>query len=262
MARSVAEIQNQMLADLQANAPELHSVSQSAIYKLITYIVASAIHLFELILSDHKKDVDKVLKENRFGLLPSYILLVKNFQVDHDLVIKDGVPAYAEIDEEKKIIQKVAVIDRGNGLKIKVAKLHDGLLCPLSDKEQLQLDNYLEKTKIAGTEIELVNLSADEIIYQIDVYFDAIYKSSEVQDNLTATLGAFRDKDDFDSYFNRNDFLEAIRSTTGVVDANIKVLQGKQGANIEDINLRYDVKAGYYNYSDTSVLNMINANEL
>jgi len=262
MARTVKKIQDQMLVEMQAKGSDLNSISESAIYKLIIYIVASAIHLFELILSDHKKDVDQALKDNRFGLLPSYVVLVKDFQVDHDLVLIDGRPGYAEIDEEKRIIQKVAVIDRGNGLKLKVAKLMDGLLGPLSDNEQLQLDKYLEKTKIAGTEIELINLPSDEIIYTIDIYFDAIYKASEVYDNVNLSLEHFRDKDDFDSFFNRNDFLETIRSTTGVVDASISILQGKQGENIEAIQLRYDVKAGYYNYSATSVLNMINANQL
>ncbi|MCT4614560.1 MAG: hypothetical protein N4A49_06760 [Marinifilaceae bacterium] len=262
MARTVNEIQNQILDQIKSEIPQLNSTSKTAIYRLFSYIIACSIYLFEIILDNHKKDVDKIIEENKIGRIPWYVKLVKDFQLDTEIFIIDGIPKYKIIDEKKKIVKKVAIVEQEEKLKIKLAKTKDKKLVPLSETELLQLENYLDKTRIAGTSIELVSLNADKLYYEIDIYFDAIFNSDDVKNRLLDRMNLFRDNDSFDSVFKRHEFLSQILETEAVVDCKIRVLKAKQGEDIESIDLVYDVKAGYFNWDENSSINMINSNLL
>ena len=60
MARTINEIQNEMITSLQAKSGLTLSTSKVAEWKLWTYVVAAAIHTFEIALDVFKSETDSL----------------------------------------------------------------------------------------------------------------------------------------------------------------------------------------------------------
>src|SRR3990172_3123648 len=132
MARTIAEIRTQMEEELAAqqaagNLTNLISASQVAVYKLWIFIVAVAISIFEQLQDVFKTE----LEDFAATIAPSTALWIKRkveeFQYDTTtpqvITLVDFVPAYATVDEDKRIITRVSVKTANNKtVNVKVAK--------------------------------------------------------------------------------------------------------------------------------------------
>src|SRR5258705_7141932 len=89
MARTTIEIQNGMLTDIASNevlSVQLTSTSKVAIYRLFTYIVASAVYLLEKLFDNHKKEIDTAIYEQKSGTPRWYRNMSLEFQYGFDLL--------------------------------------------------------------------------------------------------------------------------------------------------------------------------------
>ena len=123
----------------------------------------------------------------------------------------------------------------------------------VSDGVLLQLKNYLEDSKVAGTNIAVRSLNADLIIIAADIYYDGIYSLEDVKANISTALDKYRKEFDFSGKILKNDILEAIRSVKGVDDVVINSIKGKQGEIEKNFTRDYLVQSGYFNYSDLAL---------
>ncbi|MBN1250694.1 MAG: hypothetical protein JXA16_01065 [Bacteroidales bacterium] len=254
MAREKYEIKDSMLSQL--TGLEL-SASLVAIWNMIVDAVVSAIYVFEKIIDAFKLDIEKQIALKRIGSLSWYINLTKAFQLNDNVVFfEDGTVGYQKIDVEKQIVAYATATEASDIVNIKVAKLDNSELVPLTEEELLQLKSYLDKTKVIGTVLNLVSLIADKIKVVANIYYDPIYSQLEIQGFLDAALFTYKTTKT-DSLFNKNDFIEVLRDVTGIVDVGITTLQGIQGTNTTDIDREYEVVAGYFNWDETNVYNLI-----
>lgn len=254
MAREKYEIKDTILAQL--DGLEL-SESLSALWDLMIDAIVSAIYVFEKILDLFKADIEDKIAKKRIGNLDWYVDLAKEFQLGDDVVFNaDGTVAYPVIDATKQIIVFATTSEANDKVYIKVAKLDNNELVALSDEEKLQLENFIEKKKVAGTALEIVSLTGDTITVEANIYYDPIYSQADIQSFLDTALFDYKTNKE-DTYFVKNDFIDMLRSVTGVKDVEITTLEGVQGETTTPITRIYEVVAGYFNWDAANVYTLV-----
>ena len=254
MAREKYEIKDSILSGLSGLGL---SESKTAIWTIFVDAITSAIYLFELLMDAFKTDIEEKIAKKRLGSLAWYVEKAKEFQLGDDLTFfEDGSIAYELIDEDKQIIVFATSSEANNIVYMKVAKLDNQELTPLSNEEKLQFSNYMEKIMLAGTKIEIVSLLPDTIKVTADIYYDPIYSQADIQGFLDTALFDYK-TNKTDTWFNRNEFINVLRNVEGINDAKISLLQGIQGTNVTDIDREYELVAGYFNWDASNTYNLI-----
>lgn len=123
MARTINDIQQSIITDLKANFPNL-SVSKFAEWRLWTYMVAAAIHAFEVILDLFRQEVDDLTTKITAGTKLWYAEMCYRFQNGHTLVFDKATSQfyYEQDDPDSRIVKVVAVNEGYKTVSIRVAK--------------------------------------------------------------------------------------------------------------------------------------------
>src|SRR5438128_8747559 len=138
MARTIAEIQTQIINQVQADpvlAAELTSTSKVAIWRLWTYVVAVCFWTLEKSFDAFRIETDEKLAALKPHSLRWYALKAKAFQYGYDLVLESDYYDNTGIEESdieaSKVVAYAAVVEQIRGLRIKVAKDSGADLEPL-----------------------------------------------------------------------------------------------------------------------------------
>ena len=142
MARTINEIQAGIVSELEAGTEVKLSTSKVAEWRLWTWVVATAIHTFEVILDLFRKEVQEKTDKITPGTVRWYGEQCLRFQNGHKLLFDKKTAAlyYAEDDPAARIVKVVAIKESPKHLTIKVAKTVDaGNVVPLSPDENYNL---------------------------------------------------------------------------------------------------------------------------
>lgn len=267
MARTIKVIQQAITADLTARRPGLSS-SNVAEWRLWVWVVATAIHLFEVILDQFRAEIDAAADKITPGTVRWYIDQCKRFQNKHKLLFNsDTAQMYYETDDPaSRIVSVVSVREDAKKLTIKAAKMSEaGKIVPLTADELHNFTGYVESIKFAGMETVVISRTADAIRYTLTVYYDPVVPATTVRDTVQAQIDAFRTSLDFNSMFYSQKFVAAIMSVEGVVTVDLQNIERK-GTSMEDfaqVAVAEELEAGYFDYADGCVLNLVSikANE-
>lgn len=256
MARTISEIKT----ELQTEAIESMGLSSSATAEWMLWIsvFALGIHLFEVVMDVFRKDVEEKIHRQEPGTLAWYGQLAKQFQYGDTLQVSDaGVLAYPLEDAETQIVAHVSVVEIDGGVDMKVAKLdEEGELVSLDLLEGLEFRRYIDQVRFAGTTVDVTILSADLLKYDIEVYYDPAFDAATVQEAVSQALSAFRLTLPFNAQFYTSDLNAALLPVLGVKSIKINGVEAHQGEDVEQIDVVYTVKAGYFNWHDESTLTM------
>jgi hypothetical protein len=133
MARSILTIQQELIAEVQANAilaPLLTSTSKTSIWRLFTYVVAVSLFALENLFDLFSTDVNEIIAAKNPHTLRWYAEKSKAFQYGYNLPadtdLYDNTGIADSIIEDSKIIAHAAVVEQERGLRIKVAKNNGG----------------------------------------------------------------------------------------------------------------------------------------
>lgn len=181
MARTINEIQNGMLTAIASDevlSVQLNSTSKVAIFRLFTFIVASAIWLVEMLFDNHKKEVDDIL-ELRFPHRPSwYRNKAKAFQYGFDLIAdtdKFNNEGYTDDQiEASKIIKYSAVTQNAGQLLIKIATESAGVLSPITVPQKASFDAYISEIADCGVKYIVVNHLPDILLLDLQIFRDPL----------------------------------------------------------------------------------------
>ena len=129
MARTIEQIKTAIIDSVNANMPGM-SGSAVAEWRLWAYIVAVAIHYFEIIMDLFRREIDTLTAQITPGTVRWYAEMCKRFQNGDSLAFdeKTALLAYPTVNDAKRIIEVAAVSegkDESNKLFIKVAKKDD-----------------------------------------------------------------------------------------------------------------------------------------
>jgi hypothetical protein len=180
MARTILEIQTQIIASVAADSTlstNLTSTSVTAIWRLWTYVVASAIWLHESVWDSFRVGLLDEVANMKPHTLRWYRGKALTYQAGGTLITGedeyDNTGLTAEDIETAQII-KYASASEGNGqVVVKVAKDVAGVITAPTVPELAGVNSYFQDIKDAGVVLVVRGVAADRIKLHIDVYYNA-----------------------------------------------------------------------------------------
>lgn len=267
MARTINEIQNEMIMSLQAKTGLTLSTSKVAEWRLWTYIVAVAIHAFEVTLDVFKSETDSLTNKITPGTVRWYAEMCYRYQKGHELLFDENTAMlyYERNDSDSQIIKAVAIRENENKLTIKVATQNEeGKIIPLNQEELYNFTAYIDSIKFAGMGVNVVSTSEDRLRYNLDVYFEPSVPTTIVRANITSVLEQFKSSLGFDSMIYKQRFIDAVMSAQGVVTCDLKALDRKGATDVDyiPVGIFSELEAGYFEYDKDCILTLKSVKEL
>lgn len=274
MARTITEIQNQIIAAVQADSTlsQITNGSASAIWRLWTRVVATAIQLLEALFDVHKAEVETILATQKPHGLRWYQQRALEFQYGSDLVADevyyDNTGLTTAQIEAQQIIAQSAVVESDGRLIVKVAKEVASELEPLSNDEQTSFREYMAEIKDAGVFLEVLSYNADKLKLTIDVYYDPLLLSSSGarldgsdNDPVGNAVRSFLRALPFNGQLVKAELVDALQNVEGVFVPEIRVAQAARydNASFTGIDIVYSPYSGFFRLYDPGdlVLNFI-----
>ncbi len=253
MARTINDIQQSIITDLQAYFPKL-STSKVAEWRLWTYVVAAAIHAFEIVLDLFRQEVDELTTKITPGTKLWYAEMCYRFQNGHTLVFDKNTAQfyYEQDDPDSRIVKVVAVNEAYKMISIRVAKTDkEGQIIPLDDSERRNLADYIDTIHTTGIPTTIVSTTADTIRYNLEVYYDPAVPSSVVREQVGQALETFKTSLSFDAVFYAQRLVDAVMHAEGVVTVKVVRLEHKTsaGADFAPVDVLVELAAGYFEYA-------------
>lgn len=265
MARTITQIHNELKSNFIANSSieakygldPLQTFDQQfskvSIENLFLYIVALSIHVLEQIFDNHKSDVTTTLANQRPHRLQWYVEKAKAFQYG-DALVEDA-DYYAVEDEEAQIISHASAEEAAGRLFVKVAKLVDSALAPLSATELNSFSTYMERVKDAGVSITYISDVGDDLRLVMDIWYNplvvdengALLSDSSVKPAEDA-INDFIVNLPFNGEFVVTELVDALQEAEGIDIPVILSAESKYAAN-DYVNIDGKVvpHAGYLN---------------
>lgn len=235
MARSINTIIAAMDAE-QANQTalsDLNSPSNSAIYTLWKYIVATQMYLQETLWDIFKKDLETTISRAAVGSDAWLQDRVLKFQYDSVTpqvveVLDDFSVNYATIDETKRIITRASVkTTASRTVTVKVAKNEPPEALSVGELSSLQ--SYLSNTGdgtyankgvgigFAGVRYVATSLDSDKLYLDATIYYNGLF-SNVISDNVIAAINDYLASIPFDGTFRLTTLVDLIQAVDGVND--------------------------------------------
>jgi hypothetical protein len=236
MARTVAQIQNLMLADIASDdtlTTALTSSSKYAVFRLFTFIVATAVWIHETFFDQHTVEIDTKIYNQKSGRPSWYREMALKFQYGFDLVADkdyfDNGTASLEQIEDSKIIKYAAVneSDDESRLIVKIAGEVDGVLSDFTDRSQvIAIKAYFKEIKYPS-KITIINYKADRLYLNIQIKRDALVLNESGMSILNANypvreaIQEFMKELPFDGDLRLSAIVDKMQKVPGVLDATI-----------------------------------------
>jgi hypothetical protein len=273
MARPISEIQNAMIADIQ-NEPtldDLNSPSATAVWRLWTFIFATAINIHEQFIDLGVAVMEQIARDavpGTPGWLQRRVLEFQYSEENRQIVNvqPNGSVGYNTVDESLRIITRCAIVETENGVVVKVAKGTE-VLEALNENELNALRDYVDKIGFAGVFIRTESLDADIFKIDVKVNYSGQFIKDTVQNDIVAALNVYLADlsiNQFNGTVVREFVVDAIQKVPGVVgvDTQSMLIFGKRsGQSFEAIQRTYDSDAGYLALDEVdSIITMIPQN--
>lgn len=237
MARSLKDIHNGMLSDITSNevlSAALTSNSLYAIFRLFTFIIASAIWIHESFLDQHMLEINYKLANQKSGTKPWYRYMALQFQYGFDLVQDkdyfDNGAATAEQIEASKIIKYAAVNEAEDSSRVilKIASEVNGVLSDFDDPAQVEaIEDYINEIRVAGVQVTIINYKADRLYINLQIKRDALVLNENGMSKLDANypvneaLQEFMKELKFNGELQLSALIDKLQVIPGVLDATL-----------------------------------------
>ncbi|MBS1944777.1 MAG: hypothetical protein JST98_06135 [Bacteroidetes bacterium] len=157
----------QLLADLD-------SPSQVARWRLMLWVVATAIWVHERLWEVFRAEVDAIMAAAHPGTPKWYVAQAKAFQLGYALTDVDGVYRYTVDDPSAKVVKRAAIVESNGLVILKVATVVGGAVVPLASTDMDAFKVYMDQIKFAGTVINFITDDSDLLRVGYDVYYDPL----------------------------------------------------------------------------------------
>jgi len=203
------------LSNEQDLLTSLTSDSKVAIWKLWAYITAVVIWIHESLWYQFKADVNEVISTQFVGTAKWLIEQAKLFQYGDDVIVETPYyhPEYAVVDTSKQIIANANVNEAGGQVYLKVRRKDTDIL---SSDEFTSFNGYLNKIKVAGQRINILNFDGDELQLYYTIYYNPIYILNNIKNNVIDTISTYIENVEFDANINITDLTDLIQKVEGV----------------------------------------------
>jgi hypothetical protein len=225
-----------MLTDIASSevlSAHLTSNSMFAIFRLFTFIIASAIWIFESFLDQHTLEIDYKLANQKSGTKSWYRTMALRFQYGFKLVPDkdyfDNGNDTAETIALSKIIKYAAVNESEDEsrLIIKIAGEVGGVLTDFTDPAQVEaIENYFKEVKYPG-KITIINYKPDKLYLTLRIKRDVLVLTDTGMNKRYANypiieaLQEFMKELPFDGDLKLSALVDKVQKVLGVLDATL-----------------------------------------
>lgn len=265
MARSITEIQKEMIDLLQADAvlsTVATNTSKTALWRLWIRIVATCAWTVEKLMDNFKQEVNETVELLKPHTLRWYAAKAEAFQfgralaVDSDLFDNTNVPD--EDVETEKIVKYAAVIEVDGHLLVKVAKEEGSDLKPLNEAEKAAFKAYMNEIKDAGVPLQIESNEADALQLHLKIYYDPLVLSANGSRNdgrestpVKKAVNLFLKNLPFNGTFVLAYLVDALQKVEGIVVPHIVRCEVKYGTRQwENVEVKYIPDSGYLRVAD------------
>lgn len=274
MARTIQQIydalilEKQSQAELNALTPindsaqtllsQLTSQSRVAIWRVFFWTISVGIWTLEKILDVETEALEARARSIIPAILRWYRDRALEFQ-DGDALIWNGSKyVYAQTNQANRIVAYAAAIESNNQVIVKVAKDVSGVAAPLSSAEETRFREYLTLIKYAGTDTDVITLTADLVVISGTVFYDPLVLSSN--GSLVSDPAVFPVEDAINNYlrdlgttnfngiFRQIDLTDKIQAVPGVsnfIPAGIQITAPAPFNVLADPAEQYQSVAGH-----------------
>ena len=273
MARSTEEIFNgmvarkQSLSTLNVYLPNglqnsfqyvlqlMNSNSKVALWLLMLYIVAEAMHTQETLWDYFSADVDVRIAKHKPGTKLWYRQQALEFQMGDQLTWIDGTYKYLVTDATKRIVAQASVNENGGIVRIKAARSDgNGGLQKLTTTQRDALAAYFVKIRYAGTKTIVVSFDPDTIKLWFLIKYDALVDLSATKQAVKDVIKAYLKSLPFDGRVVFSAIIDEIQKVPGITDVVVRGTYGTYG-NIGDVDRTvfgdYATNSGYAVHDET-----------
>ncbi len=281
MARTLAEIRQEIKAqklqyaelnllqdssnDIENNTPQ----SDTAIWELWIYVMAFALYVHEKLFDKHKEEVEEIQKITIAGTQPWYVNKVLQYQKDGNLIVdtQNFQFRYDPVVPENQIIKQVSISSNAGLSLIKVATEGEVLdnegnpvfdddgnpvteLKPLDGADFPGLRSYLRKIQFAGTQVQVISPSPDQLKFEADIYYNALLDLDTIKKNVNKAIEDYLSNLPFDGEILISRLVDAVQRVEGVNDTFVKNVETKRESSEFKVILRnYETLSGYIQVS-------------
>lgn len=231
--------------------------SRVARWRLWVWCVAVAMYSFDVLFDLFKIDLEDIAQQSRYGQLPWYESVSKNYQQGYNLVWSNNAFRYSIVDETAKVVKLAAAVELVTGpssvVSLKVAKLTGSDPAPLDATEKAAFEAYIKKIKPAGIVVTVITDVADELRLYMKIGYDPLVLSATGESLLTP--GTFPVADVINTFIKTLPFngtlelcnlVDAIQAVFGVNSVYVTNASARYGANPFIVfTERYQANAGY-----------------
>lgn len=226
---------------------DLNTTSRVGVWRLLIWVVATCAYAMEVVFDLFKKDLEEISKNSRFGTLPWYDSVSRNFQYGDTLIWDDDINdyVYAVENSSLKIIQRVSAIDSAPTVILKVAKLSSNIPEPLTTPELDAFELYINQRKPAGIFVDVISIVADLLKMNINVRYDALIMTNDGQ--YINDMGYFPVEDAINAYISNLPF-DGVMELCHLVDA-IQIVEGVKSVYVNNAQAK-SVTSAYSSFSE------------
>ena len=266
MARTIDTIFNEMVAQKKATPAldALTSSSATAIWRLMLYVVAFAIHVHEVLWDEYRQEVssaiDEMVPHRPKWYRDKTLAFMKNKTLIADTDVYDTTGMSEDDIEAARVVKHATAneSEEGSILVIKVAGTdpeNPDQRAPISTDEAAQLAAYLHEIKDAGVRIQLVNEAPDEFRCTIDIYYDPTKDPLTVQTDCETAIRDYVENLPFNGQFSNMALIDTLQAVEGVKIAELKSSESAPASTetFLDINAYIIPAAGYFHLAEATI---------
>lgn len=273
--RTISEIKGEIAEEFMRNetASKLYGFevgipfssffSRVSIENVLIYVFAVATWSIERLVEEHKREIEDKISDMEahrpqwyrrkvMAFMPGMLLVTDSDEYDTSGLREEEI-------EEMRVVKHAVAIENEDAsiLTIKVAGERGGERMPLSEEDERRLRNYIGEIKDAGVRVSLVNKEADLFDSLIEVYYDGMLSSSEVETVCRERIKGYIENLPFNGEYSNMGLVDALQGVDGVKIAEVKRASSRVSGESTStmIDARITPTAGYFKMGEVE-LNM------
>ncbi len=243
MSRSISQIYAEAVATrnnyLQLSTLNSgRSESKLSVINILTYVMASLIYSYEVLLDVFQIQIAQLIAERASGTPAYYVKMAKYFQFNPSTLAMDEMeydentfqPKFKTLDENHQIIAKAAYEPYTNtGIILKVCKSNDnasdtdggGIYTCLNSNELTAFKNYMDEIKFVGAKIYCRSVLGDILSINATIIYDDLYiDETQALENVKTALINYIKTLDFNGYVYYQSVIDAIQNAEHIVSVS------------------------------------------
>jgi hypothetical protein len=263
-ARFVSDVTIQATYGLDVNKMFDEQFSVVSIESILFYIVAFCVWTLETLFDEYRHDVEVRIEAIVPHRAKWHKMKSLEFMKDKTLIEDSDVYNTEGMTDEDivsaRVIKHAVAVESLDVsiLTIKIAGELNDERVPLDKAAETQFTTYITEIKDAGVKISIVNAEADRFNCKIDVYYDPILLTENVESDCRAAIKNYIENLPFNGEYNNMKLVDAIQVLEGV-----KIVEFWSASYLSandsiwtEINAKAVPYAGYFKLNNVTI-NMI-----